>query len=71
VLLVETLLLYSRLASAITLQRRERTHRLLSVDEATSAIAHEINQPLAAITLNCEAMLLALERAPPDADELK
>ncbi|HEY0367463.1 MAG TPA: MASE4 domain-containing protein [Pyrinomonadaceae bacterium] len=71
VLLVETLLLYSRLASAITLQRRERTHRLLSVDEATSAIAHEINQPLAAITLNCEAMLLALERAPPDAGELK
>ena len=71
VLLVETTLLYSRLASAITLQRRERTHRLLSVDEATSAIAHEINQPLAAITLNCEAMLLALKRAPPDAHELK
>ncbi len=71
VLLVETTMLHVRLASAITLQRRERTHRLLSVDEATSAIAHEINQPLAAITLNCEAMLLSLERAPPHAEELR
>ena len=29
------------------LQRRERAHRLMSVDEATAAIAHEIRQPLA------------------------
>ena len=54
VLLVETTLLYSRLASAIILQRRERTNRLLSVDEATAAIAHEINQPLGAMSLNCD-----------------
>ena len=70
VLLVETTMLYARLASAITLQRRERTHRVLSVDEATSAIAHEINQPLSAITLNCEALLLSFKRGPPDLDEL-
>ena len=54
VLLVETMFLYSRLASAIILQRRERTNRLLSVDEATAAIAHEINQPLGAMSLNCD-----------------
>ena len=35
VLLVETTLLYSRLAGAIISQRRERTNRLLSVDAAT------------------------------------
>jgi hypothetical protein len=33
VLLVETTMLYARLASAITLQRRERAHRIMSVIE--------------------------------------
>ena len=49
VLLWETMMLYVRLASAITLQRRERIHRIMSVDEATAAIAHELKQPLGAI----------------------
>ena len=26
----------------------------MSVDEATAAIAHEINQPLGAMSLNCD-----------------
>jgi hypothetical protein len=42
VLLVETTMLYTRLASAIILQRREGANRLMSVDAATAAIAHEI-----------------------------
>ena len=46
VLLWETTMLYARLASAIILQRRERDNRLMSVDAATAAIAHEIKQPL-------------------------
>jgi len=71
VLLVETAMLYARFASAIILQRRERANRLMSVDEATAAIAHEIRQPLAAITLNCEAMLRSLERAAHDPEELR
>ena len=45
VLLIETMFLYSRLASAITLQRRERTNRLLSVEAVTGAIAHELRTP--------------------------
>ena len=57
VLLWETTMLYARLASAISLQRRERTHRLMSVDAATAAIAHEISQPLSAISLNCSTAL--------------
>ena len=57
VLLVETTMLYARLASATLLQRRERTNRIMSVDAATAAIAHEINQPLAAISLNCSTAL--------------
>jgi signal transduction histidine kinase len=56
-LLVETTMLYARLASAIASQLRERTHRVMSVDEATAAIAHEIKQPLGAMLLNCDAAL--------------
>jgi signal transduction histidine kinase len=71
VLLVETTLLYSRLASAIILHRRERTNRLLSVDAATAAIAHEINQPLGAMSLNCDAALECLKATPLDVAELR
>ena len=71
VLLVETTMLYARLASAIILQRRERAHRLMSVDEATAAIAHEIKQPLGAMSLNCEAALECLKATPPDLEEVR
>jgi signal transduction histidine kinase len=71
VLLVETTILYSRLASAIILQRRERTNRLLSVGAATAAIAHEINQPLGAMSLNCDAALECLKATPLDLAELR
>ena len=50
VLLSETLILNERLANAFILQRRERENRLMSVDAATAAIAHEIKQPLTAIS---------------------
>jgi signal transduction histidine kinase len=70
-LLVETMLLYSRLASAIILQRRERTNRLLTVEAATAAIAHEIKQPLAAMSLNCDAALEGLKASPLDLEELR
>ena len=71
VLLVETTMLYTRLASAMIMQRRERAHRLLSVDEATAAIAHEINQPLGAMSLNCATALECLKTTPFDLEELR
>src|SRR6476620_7187725 len=71
VLLVETMFLYSRLASAMILQRRERAHRVMSVDEATAAIAHEIKQPLGAMSLNCETALGCLRATPIDLEELR
>ena len=71
VLLVETTMLYARLASATILQRRERAHRLMSVDAATAAIAHEINQPLAAISFNCSTGLELLKSTPLDLDEVR
>ncbi len=71
VLFLETTMLYARLASAITLQRRERANRVMSVDEATAAIAHEVKQPLSGILLNCETALHCLEREAPDVAEAR
>ena len=70
VLLVETMFLYSRLASAIMLQRRERTNRLLSVDAVTGAIAHELGSPLGAIAFNASTALMQLRSTPPELEEM-
>src|SRR6476620_988811 len=70
VLLIETTLLYSRLASTIILLRRERTNRLLSVDAITAAIAHELRTPLGAISLNANTALSQLRSNPPELEEM-
>jgi signal transduction histidine kinase len=69
VLLAETMILYSRLASTLTLLRRERGNRMLTVDAATAAIAHEINQPLASIILNASTVGTYLKASPPKLDD--
>jgi signal transduction histidine kinase len=71
VLLIETMVLYSRLASAMILQRRERTNRLLSVEAVTGALAHELRTPLGAITLNASAALSQLRATPRDLEDLE
>jgi signal transduction histidine kinase len=45
-----------------------RTLRLATVGETAAAIAHEINQPLAAIATNASACLRSLARDPPMPD---
>jgi PAS domain S-box-containing protein len=42
--------------------------RVTTLGELTASIAHEINQPLAAVIANAEACLSWLERGPPDLD---
>jgi signal transduction histidine kinase len=69
VLLAETTVLYARLANSIVLLRRERANRLMSLDAATGAIAHEIAQPLAATVAGGGAVLRWLKRTPPNIDE--
>jgi signal transduction histidine kinase len=71
VLLIETMFLYSRLASAITLQRRERTNRLLSVEAVTGAIAHELRAPLGAIALNASTGLSQLRSTPCQLEDME
>jgi signal transduction histidine kinase len=71
VLLAETMALYTRLADAILLLRREPAHRLTSVDAATSAMAHEIRQPLAGLAAQGSAGLNWLRRSPPNLDKVR
>ncbi len=42
--------------------------RVTTLGELTASIAHEINQPLAAVIANAEACLSWLDRDPPDLD---
>jgi signal transduction histidine kinase len=70
VLLTEMTFLYSRLASALTLQRRERSNRLMSVEVATAAMAHELRTPLGTIALNASTALKQIRVEAPDLEEL-
>ena len=49
----------------------ERMARLTTMGELTASIAHEINQPLAAIVTQSEAASRFLERDEPDLDEVR
>ncbi len=49
----------------------ERASRLSTMGQLTASIAHEINQPLAAIITNADACLLWLEADRPDLDEAR
>ena len=71
VILVETTNFHSRLARANTMLERERENKLMNMQAIIAAIAHEIKQPLAAITTNAGAAQRWLERTPPDQGEAR
>jgi signal transduction histidine kinase len=70
-LLTETTVLYARLASAIFLLRRERADRLMGLEAATAAMAHELKQPLTGMRSFGAAALNWLQRTPPDIEEAR
>src|SRR6202035_2971936 len=45
-----------------------RVTRVTTLGELTASIAHELNQPLAAVVANAQACLRWLDRATPDLD---
>jgi PAS domain S-box-containing protein len=45
--------------------------RVMTLGELTASIAHEVNQPLAAVLANAEACLLWLNRGTPNLDEAR
>ena len=71
VMLTETTLLYARLANTVLLLRRERSNRLMSLDAATAAMAHELRQPLTAIATRSATASNWLKRTPPDIEEVR
>jgi len=70
-LLTETITLYARLAVSIFAQRREREGRMMTLEALAASIAHEINQPLAAVVANAGAGLRWLDRPVPDLAEAR
>ena len=68
---IEGTVLYSRVANTIVLLRRERANRLMSLDAATSAMAHELRQPLTAIVTMSAAASNWLKRSPPDFEQMR
>ncbi|HKR84874.1 MAG TPA: MASE4 domain-containing protein [Terriglobales bacterium] len=71
ILLGEITLLYARLANSVSLSRRERAERLASVEAATSAMAHEIRQPLAGIATSGAAGLNWLAARPANIERTR
>ena len=71
VLLTETMTLYARLAVSIFAQRRERESRMMTLEALAASIAHEINQPLAAVVGNGSAGLRWLDSPVPDLPEAR
>jgi signal transduction histidine kinase len=66
VLLSEATKMHARLALSAMAERREQAGRLTTMDAVAASIAHEINQPLAAIVSNGGAGMRWLERPIPD-----
>ena len=68
-LLRETANLYARLVHSNAMLKRERENKLMNLEAMSSAISHEVRQPLAAISMNGEAALDLLEHSPPNLEE--
>ena len=63
--------LYARLSIANRNLRRERANKLASAEAAVAAIAHEMRQPLAGISIRAGAGQRFLDRTSPDVVEAK
>src|SRR6266404_2647231 len=61
----------ARLARSNMMLQRERHNKLMNIDAITSAIVHEVRQPLAAIAANGNAGMRWLAKTPPDFDEVR
>ncbi len=69
-LMAESSRLYLRLALTMAARNRERDARLMTMDALAAAIAHEVGQPLAAVSLNATAGLNSLKSERPDLEKV-
>ena len=68
-LIAESGRLYARLAEAMASSNRELSSRLLAVDAVSAVIAHEVGQPLTAVSLSAMAGIDSLSRVPPEPEK--
>jgi signal transduction histidine kinase len=61
----------ARLARSNMMLQRERNNKLMNIEAITSAIVHEVRQPLAAIATNGNAGMRLLAKTPPDFHEVR
>lgn len=59
------------LRKALAKLQGERDNKLMNIEAVTASLAHEVRQPLAAISINCSAAEHFLERVPPDLDKVR
>jgi len=71
VLLEEATRLYAQILRSNALLQRERDNKLMSVEAVTASIAHEVRQPLAAVSALGAAALNWLKRTPADIEEVR
>jgi signal transduction histidine kinase len=71
VLLSETMVLYASLVYSTLRRRSYREGRKIAMDAMAASIAHEVTQPIAAMTNNSHAALILLARTPPDIGEAR
>ena len=71
VLLVETTGLYTRLALANELLRRERDNKLMNMAAVVASISHEVKQPLSSIVMRASTALRFLGHAPPEVEKVR
>ena len=70
-MLAEITGLYARLARSNLLLRQERNSALMSMEALTSSVAHEVRQPLTAISVSGSSALRFLGHSPPDLAEVE
>ena len=70
-LLTETTMLYAKLASTIQALQHERDFGLVNIETVLASVAHEVKQPLTAITVNSAAARSWLRREPAEIQEAR
>jgi signal transduction histidine kinase len=70
-LLSETMALYSNLVYSTVRRRSNSEGRQIAMDAMAASVAHEVNQPIGAMSFNSEAALLLLSQTPPNIDEAR
>ena len=70
-LLTESTTLYAKLASTIRALQHERETGLVNIEAVLASVAHEVKQPLTAITVNSAAARSWLRREPAEIQEAR